>query len=458
MGDDEYGDFEDVLDWIYVEDDYTLADELAESQIPDPGYTGTAGEVDVFDPDEYDVYDYWEDLKYDDDSYWEYAGAVGHKRKRKVEQSGESGGKKRRKLTLEETGGDNVHFVGMSVRCSLSKGKMPRTRKEKALALLPDWRERFSNDGEVFTAKEMPPEMKNAAEAEEHDASRDGTPAASDLEEGAEAGDEADGEEDLQAELASLDPEMLKAILREKLGDGMDESAFMQTISKMLSGEAGAEDAAGALADSLLNQATGGNNAALSGWLSQQGVSLEAEEDDNDDDVNDDNPPPQPPTHADQLTKVHGVQQSPSDSVIDTIKTTGASQTDLAAHSPSSTIKTKKRAAPLSEDLNHATNKKHRREMTINTATPAHEPNGDAVETKQIPADDPNPPTQPGAEYGDSTQRKVTGRNPRKRKGHSEPDEVESGVVKKQARKIAAPADAVARRTRSARAAAKGGK
>jgi hypothetical protein len=84
-----------------------------------------------------------------------------------------------------------------------------------------------------------------------------------------------------------IDPDMLKSILREKLGQaglgGLDESAFMETISKLMSGD---ENAADGLASSLLgNMSRDAGGGALSGWLTGQGVSLEDDDEQADDDA-----------------------------------------------------------------------------------------------------------------------------------------------------------------------------
>ncbi|KAI7043901.1 hypothetical protein KC352_g46397, partial [Hortaea werneckii] len=50
-------------DWIFVEDEYGLADELAESQVPEPGYSGTNAEI-ALESFDYDIYNYWDDVDY----------------------------------------------------------------------------------------------------------------------------------------------------------------------------------------------------------------------------------------------------------------------------------------------------------------------------------------------------------------------------------------------------------
>ncbi len=45
-------------------------DELAETQIPSPGYSGAHDEL-ALDALDYDVYEYFGDLEYGSDSYWD---------------------------------------------------------------------------------------------------------------------------------------------------------------------------------------------------------------------------------------------------------------------------------------------------------------------------------------------------------------------------------------------------
>ena len=176
--------------------------------------------------------------------------------------------------------------MGMDERRKLWSRRAPVRKDLRTFALLPDWRRRCAKADQAVLVKAMPKEMKQAAEGKDGDTpegERHFDAEAMHGEEGDwedEDEDEAEAEAetetgDMQAELANLDPEMLKSILRQKLGDAglenMDEGAFMQTISKMLAGDEGADDAAGDLANSLLGQASQGENSALSGWLSQQG-------------------------------------------------------------------------------------------------------------------------------------------------------------------------------------------
>lgn len=294
-------------------------DELAETQIPDPGYSGTNSEIEL-ESWEYDLYDFWDDLEYADDPYWDYgatpprsereAGSAGKKRKR-ADAKRAATADKRRKVSsgrvgrdgnddgaLQDTQMDPVKLVSQAERIRIATKRPSVPKSREAVAFLPDWRVRYANVAGHSTVDSMPAAMRAAAQGTDN-----GTPeqpkqppitskvadGASDGEEDDEWEDEAeegdgDAEVDISDALPALDPDMLKQILREKLGAAglgdMDESAFMATLSKMLAGDE--DEAAGDLANTLLGQATGdgGSSSALNDWLSGQGVSLDADEDD----------------------------------------------------------------------------------------------------------------------------------------------------------------------------------
>ncbi|KAI6859783.1 hypothetical protein KC343_g13403 [Hortaea werneckii] len=299
-------------DWIFVEDEYGLADELAESQVPEPGYSGTNAEI-ALESFDYDIYNYWDDVDYlADDAYWDYEGKVspgedsqstGQKRKRATPARGSAASKRRKVSGKDVAEGavpgrgqmDNVMFVSREEQVRLALQRGPVLKRSKPVAFLGDWRKRYANvDGEVLVGQ-MPADMEKAAQA--GDATRGQSPD-QEIASAAVPGSQEDEEgwEDEEEENAStagdavegfpsLDPDMLKQILRQRMGDagldGIDEGAFMDTISKMLAGGSDEDDVAGDLANNLLGQATeGGGNSAFSDWLSGQGVSLDAAEED----------------------------------------------------------------------------------------------------------------------------------------------------------------------------------
>lgn len=363
-------------------------DELAETQVASPGYAGTKHEIDSESYD-FDIYDYWDDLQYGDDEYWDYVGTgavpqnTRQKRKREMTTAVQRP-VKRRMLSLEETGGDNVRFVSIAARNEMAKSEPPRLEQPVSFALLPDWKERFADDSGLVLKKSMPEEMKKAAEGQEEDTppKKRGIDAMAEDEEEWEDENDEDAE-DMAAQLASLDPEALKAVLRQKLGDagleGMDEEAFMQSIAKMLSGDDGAEDAADDLANSLLGKATQGNDTALSGWLSQQGVSLDAAEDEGDDETSSvATPELLPETAGSKLTK-QNMQVSPPDSAIEIMKGGGATS-QLAMHPSSPSSSAKKRPAPV-EDLQEGAKKRKRVTFDV---PPSSQSTQTAVEDDEI--------------------------------------------------------------------------
>ncbi|KXS97990.1 hypothetical protein AC578_8744 [Pseudocercospora eumusae] len=351
MADDfDYDDgaFIDMDDaWLYVEDEFDLADELAENQVPSPGYSGTNHEIDM-EGYEFDLYGYSEDLEYGDDSYWDYGSygksyEAGEKRKRGPSKT-ESTPSKRRKSSK----GDNLgqEFEPLLFRSSDERIKLffrdpPLQREQPPLSFLGDWRKRFAEADGIVSHQKMPEAMKAAAESKSDEtpekAGRFNADHLEDVEGEEEWEDDEDEEEEEGEAGLAIDPDMLKAILKEKLGnaglEGMDESAFMDTINKMLSGTGDADDAAGALANSLLGKVTSDTgDGALSGWLSGQGVNLEQDDDASSVATNEQETarhaavPKQRPAH------------SPPDSAVELHKTT-----QMPLHDGSPTGSTKKR-------------------------------------------------------------------------------------------------------------------
>lgn len=141
-------------------------------------------------------------------------------------------------------------------------GRRIDTKVLKPYALLPDWSVKLK-DSHVFSKKsnvklaEVPDLIEDEDEMlVEGD---DGGSGWEDEEE--EEGPDVDEEEgDIGAMLGGLDPEALKMALRQNLANigtnvnGMDEESLLRFASKMLSGEAEADDVAGELADELLKE------------------------------------------------------------------------------------------------------------------------------------------------------------------------------------------------------------
>lgn len=220
----------------------------------------------------------------------------------------------------------------------------PKLREKTQFALLPDWKERFSHDSTRTPPKKpMPADMRQAAEA----ADEDDTPTrlqASSAEHGEEEDweddDDDDGEGRGEDALAGLDPETLKAILKQKLSEtglgNMDEAALEQAIAKMLSGSS--DDAAGDLTDLLLGQATENGDGAVSGWLEGQGVQLDREEEEGS------------VAGGDEVMgaegKVGGVETKPSGSAVDI----GSGKRSVVVEKPAASASGKKRKVDVAEE------------------------------------------------------------------------------------------------------------
>ncbi|EME44836.1 hypothetical protein DOTSEDRAFT_70778 [Dothistroma septosporum NZE10] len=339
-------DFEDggILDmddgWFYVEDDIELADELAEGQLPDPGYPGNNYENDV-EGFEFDVYAYWDDLEYGDHAEYDYgvgrAEVSGTKRKHTGPKK--SAPDKRRKTSAKgrltehewEREDEPVLFHDLRERYERWRQDPPLLKERTTFTLLPDWKTRFAAENGLVKAKAMPAAMKQAAEGEED---------VDDMEDD-EDGEEEDWEDEQED---GLDMEAaLKAALQAKLSgvamNDVDLEQFTKTMMKMMSGEGG-DEAAAELASALLSKvASDTGDEALSGWLSGQGVSLEK-----DDEVSS-------VSTSEQSGRID-MQNSPVDSAVGASDSTrgGRKAMQMPLHSSSPVNSTKKRSAPASNN------------------------------------------------------------------------------------------------------------
>ncbi|CAK1364683.1 hypothetical protein CB0940_08343 [Cercospora beticola] len=269
MDDFDDGDYLDMdNDWIYVEDEYDLADELAENAIPDPGYMGTSAEI-AMESYEFDFYGYQEDLEYGEDPYWDAADPrAAHVRPGKVAKATRTGAKrkrnnestpssKRQKLAPIAREAQPVIFRSRSARQDAQSRTAPTVKGAKTFALLPDWRERFKDADGVVKNKRMPAAMAKAAyeeapdengEEEAEEAEEAPTDAAEMQEEEEEEEWESDEEEGTEGGGIDIDPDTLKAILAQRLAEagitGDEKASFLESFNDMLSGEGKGEAAA----------------------------------------------------------------------------------------------------------------------------------------------------------------------------------------------------------------------
>jgi hypothetical protein len=226
--------------------------------------------VDGYD---FELFDFWNDLEYVDNAYWDDVSVPIRKLDaRGKAQKGASRGLKataKRLRTGDGTGSSIRGYDPISYRSRaerdhyVAKASPMISSRTPAYALLPDWRVRLAKEPERRRPGPTTlPVLPDVAYAE------------------SDGGSYSEIDDDDEQEAGSglqIDPEMLKAILKEKLGqaglEGLDEGVFMETISKLMSGD---ETAADGLANSPLgNMSSDNGSGALSSWLTGQGVSLE---------------------------------------------------------------------------------------------------------------------------------------------------------------------------------------
>ena len=336
-----------------------MQDELAETSVPDPGYAGTNWELDYSWYD-LDLFGYWDDLEYGDDTYWDSLGSFATGKKRKRPEGVHKVSPKRKRLSLREMSGGPVAFVSMADRKRQWSRCAPIKKGLKSFALLPDWRERCAEADVSMSVKAMPAEMRRAAEANDEDTPegpRNHDPDAMDDGEGdwedededeeLQAGD-ADAAGDALAQIANVDMEALQNVLKQKLGEsglgGVDESMFMQAMQRMLSGSGSTGDVAGELAKHLLDTTAEQDDSAFGSWLSQQGVSLDQADEDDTESV----ATAEMPGSSSASKQGDGVQISPPDSAIEMVRSGRTAQ--LALHDGSPKAAKKRLAQTAVED------------------------------------------------------------------------------------------------------------
>ncbi|KAL5385067.1 hypothetical protein DPSP01_004880 [Paraphaeosphaeria sporulosa] len=272
---DDYGD-----DWLYVEDEYMQADDLAEHAVASP--PPLAYDDDRLD--EWDRFDYFNDLEYDFEGYDDanfvtHNGATGQPKVGQKRKRGAVVGPSSKKQRLANGDGkleQDVAWLSNAPiiwRAQADRGVKARPLPEDAepYAILKDWRKL---DG-------APKRTQKAAQRE-----LVSLPSQAHIEEADEewededlVDEENDDEEDTGMD--GIDPAALMAALQSRLGSaggplsGMDPQQLLQFALRMANNQDAGDDIAGELADEMLNQ--GGEDeddeeaeANLMSWVSQQ--------------------------------------------------------------------------------------------------------------------------------------------------------------------------------------------
>ncbi|KAG8625118.1 hypothetical protein KVT40_006869 [Elsinoe batatas] len=278
--DDDYY-FDD--EYLYVEDSFAAADELAETSVPSPPAYDRIDD----DYEGYDYYDYYLDTEFGTDEYYDVRLPTADSKqersgqKRKLQQAYSPRPHKQAKKDPKSKGsaastksdrvwhGPNVLYRPFQETHTL-RSVVTDEGKSENYALLPDWRDKF-------------PQAKNKSSRDNGELGNIKDSSEMDIDH-AEGDWEGEEEEDDETEdAAGLDPGVLMSILQNKLSEsGMegDGGQLQEMIAQMLSSGGGnMEELLEGLTNSVLEQVDeGGADSGMGKWLSQQGVRIEGDE------------------------------------------------------------------------------------------------------------------------------------------------------------------------------------
>lgn len=290
-GDDysDYGDYGD--EWMYIEDEYMAADDLAEHTIASPPPTAY-GDDDM--QEDWDRYDYFNDLEYASDGYDDATfvshdskdAKIGQKRKR-VDKSSRSKKKRRVAGSVAEPINPRVTAHSPVVwRAHSERGTKPKPLAEDAqsFAVLKDWRNKLGDTPDW--ARGSPPAKSPSAPSQDAFAvdAPDFLARATEMleDEALEEGDEGMEEEDAEGDV-NISQDALMAALQRQLAaaggplSGMDPQQLLQFAMRMMTEKDAGDDIAGEMADAMLEGAEGeegdeeaGSQDNLLSWVAQQ--------------------------------------------------------------------------------------------------------------------------------------------------------------------------------------------
>ncbi|GAM82246.1 hypothetical protein ANO11243_002250 [Dothideomycetidae sp. 11243] len=269
---DEYQDYDDGVffedDYLYVEEGWAPADDLAETSVPSPPAIDTIEDHYVT----YDPYDYWMDIEFGTDEYYDVLSpstlprlekSVGVKRKL-LHKASDQSANKRRKLAqdVEDVNrqgiwtGPNVVLIPSAEVYRLSE-PCQACGNLKSYALLPDWK-RIAYTTRIKSPSQIPGPSDISQEPDDEVESTSESPR-----------DEA------------LNPAQLMSILQKSLPgispDGGTPNDLQQMLVQMMSNADGADmdQLLENLTRSVLDQVEeGGDDSDMTRWLIQQGVQI----------------------------------------------------------------------------------------------------------------------------------------------------------------------------------------
>ncbi|KAJ8117891.1 hypothetical protein OPT61_g1018 [Boeremia exigua] len=281
---DDYSDYGE--EWFYVEEEFVAADDLAEHAVASPPPTTYADEDAAED---WDRFDYFNDLEYASDGYDDAAfevhdakGAkIGEKRKRHVKPSRS----KKKQRVMGEPEAPALSMSPIVWRSHADRGLQPKLLDENAqtYTVLQDWRKQPKDTPQW--ARGTPPQSPTAQAAREQQqiaSVAGGTEPTHSLPEPDEEDEEDEEDERADDDEMDIAPGALMAALQSRLAEaggplsGMDSQQLLEFAMRMAAGKDAGDDIAGEMADAMLGQGEEDDEedpeaeANLLSWVAQQ--------------------------------------------------------------------------------------------------------------------------------------------------------------------------------------------
>lgn len=267
----DYEDEDYDADFFYVEDEYMAADDLAEHAVASPP-PATCGDEDM--EDDWDRFDYFNDLEYASDGYDDTTFQP-------VDVKGAKTGLKRKRIVRHRSGNNTSARTKPTApghspivwRSQADRGIKPKMLEDNAqpYALLKNWREKLTDTPEwakgspiSHGAPSLTPEKKKAKKTFVTE------PASPPYDE--------DDEDTSEQEQAISQEAMLAALQRQLAAaggplSGMDPQQLLEFAMRMVANQDAGDDIAGEMADAMLageDEDDGNAEEKLLSWVAQQ--------------------------------------------------------------------------------------------------------------------------------------------------------------------------------------------
>lgn len=288
----DYGDDSDYeVDYMWIEEEYSAADDLAERVVHSPPPTHYLDDDDSL---EWDRFEYFNDLEYDSDGYDDVT-FVPHKSKT-AKATQRTGQKRKRNGTtqparkrskvesdlFEPLPGPVLPPVAWRSR---ETPALPIVHSEslKPVAFLRDWRRTMPTTPTWASGSNAP------KTGHEHRTSEGTAPLLAKVDDGIRDAGDGQDRDGGSADMATVDPEALMAALEKNLAaaggplSGMDPQQLLQFAMRMMNDQGAGDDIAGELADDMLQQGAeeegedGEDDTELLSWLAKHRNSAQSD-------------------------------------------------------------------------------------------------------------------------------------------------------------------------------------